>query len=126
MPSRIRVVLTHSTGNTYWGKRGVFMLFNLLPPSQREKFRRLKVSKVEKMQAASKFLPPDWVLTLIRETRGWRRNRSLYWQTKTAGRTLFKQEVAAAIGVVPQPPQPPRNYFVDEQDVFVVPAEARW
>lgn len=85
MPSRIRILLQHSGGTVYWGKRAVYQIFAMLPLGRAKVLREIKPTTL-RLQEAMKLFPPAWVLTLIRETRGLRKNRSLYWKGKIASK----------------------------------------
>jgi hypothetical protein len=88
MPSRIRVLLQHKNGATYWGKRAVYQLFAALPLGTAKVIRRDYATRIGRLTAAAKAAPPDWVLTLIRETRGLKSSKSLYWRMKM-GKELY-------------------------------------
>jgi hypothetical protein len=82
MPSRIRIVLRHKAGALYVGKRAVYQVFQSLPAGVAQVIRKEFKSKLARLRAAIQELPPDWTLILIREQRGLRKNRSLYWKMR--------------------------------------------
>lgn len=82
MPSRIRVVLTHKNGTVLAGKRAVYQLYQSFSPGRAAAIRKAFPTRLGRLLEAVKEMDPNWVLTLIREAKGTRKSRSLYWKMK--------------------------------------------
>lgn len=79
MPSRVRVIIQHTTGVTYTGKRAVMYLWQAaVSPARRTAIKKLP-NRLARFKALLQELPPEWTLTLIREKRGTQKRKSLYW-----------------------------------------------
>jgi hypothetical protein len=81
MPTRIRVILQNNTGTTLFGKRAVSYMWEHVPAKEKKAIVNLP-TRTMRLRAIMAFLPPVWVLTLVRETKRTRKNKSLYWKIR--------------------------------------------
>lgn len=113
MPSRVRVILRYKLGAIYTGKRAIVQMWQaVINPALRTRIKKLP-SRMIRLTALMAEMPPEWTLTLVREPRGTRKLKSLYWRLQNEPGD--KQELGGGV-------RAPRQQAVGAQELRA----ARW